>query len=462
MMAGLVWRIAPILALFFAFDASATSLREAVDYAVNTNPRIEAAQASRRATDQVLRQAQGRFFPEVDVNADYGKQRVNRPRGLGPDVNNVWRYRRQATVTVRQILFDGFDRAYDIYRSQARITAASHKVMARSESVALSVVEAYIDVERHRDLLRLANQNVARHLRLLGIIQERVEGGKAPVGDLEQTRERLEAARALVGQIKVALGTANAKYRNAVGLEPSGLRKVGYAPGLPNSVVDVIAIAAQSNPRVRAGEAEIDVADFDKKQYRSNYFPQITLEGSATRGKELDGTPGRNDEYEGKIVLTWKLFDGGVRRGRELELSERHAERIAEQHILLRQLRQEIEISWTRYVQGREQLAAIRRQVDQNRKVVASYLDAYNANRRSLLDVLDAESAGFVSRFELSNISALHRFSSYELLAQMGMLLEQLGVPAPIGADDYFDPGPPSVHGAPSVTKFEIPALRSR
>lgn len=458
----LIWRFAPVLALLFAFDASAASLREAVELAVNTNPRVTAAQANRRATDEVLRQAQGRFFPEVDVNADYGKQRIHRPRGLGPDVNDVWRYRRQATVSVRQALFDGFDRAYDYYRSQARITAASHRILARSEAVGLSVVEAYIDVLRHKDLLRLAQENVGRHEQLMGLIQERFDGGKAPIGDVEQTRERLEAAKSLVGQIKISLETSKAKYRNAVGEDPVRLQNVGYAPGVPPQVDEVVSLAVQNNPRIRAAEAQIDIADFDKKQFRSSLFPQLSLEGSRTWGKEIEGTPDRNDEIEGKIVLTWKLFDGGVRRARERELSERYAESIAEQHILHRDIKQQIEIAWARFSTGREQLGAIRRQAEQNSKVIAAYREAYNANRRSLLDVLDAESAGFGSQFELSNVRALHLFSSYELLAHMGLLLERLDVSAPPGADSFLDAGSSEVFSAPSFTKFDIPPLRSQ
>lgn len=455
--------IQPALLAMIAFmcgsaAAGAMSLREAVDYAVNTNPRVEAAQASRRATDYVLKQAQGRLFPEIDVNADYGKQKIDRPRGLGPDVNNVWRYRRQATVSVRQVLFDGFDRAYDIYRSQARITAASHKILARSEAVGLSTVEAYIDVRRHLSLLVLAKQNVARHEQLLSLIQERFDGGKAPLGDVEQTRERLEGAKALVGQIEVAYETAKAKFRNAVGEEPVSLTPVAYAPGLPPTVEEILLTAAQSNPQVRAAEAEIDVADFDRKQFQSSLYPQITLEGSATKGKELDGTPDRNDELKGMVVLRWKLFDGGVRRSRERELSERHAEKIAEQHILLRQLREEVEIAWARLTKGRIRLTALRNQVEQNRKVAATYLDAYNANRRSLLDVLDAENSGFISQFELSNVSALHLFSSYQLLAHMGMLLDRLDVSRPVGSDQFYN-APVFDTGTPSYSTFEIPPL---
>jgi outer membrane protein, adhesin transport system len=452
------WAIFAGAMLWASGDASAMSLREAVETAVTTNPRIEAAQANQRATQEVLNQATGRLFPEIDLRADYGKQRIDRPLGLGPDVNNVWRNRRQVTASVRQVVFDGFDRAYDIYRSQARISAATQKVIARSEAVALNAVESYIDVNRHEELLALAFENVERHTRLAEIIRANFDGGNAPLGDLEQTEERLQSAQAFVSQIRVALESARAKFKNAVGVAPSRLGHVPYASDIPGNVDAVVEMALSHNPRIRAGESEIDVAQFDREQFKSTLYPQISLEGSATRGEDLEGTPGRNDELRGMVVLSWKLFDGGVRLGRVRELSERYSERIAEQGIMLRDLRQDIEIAWARLTEGRAQVNAIRKQVEQNEKVVETYLDEYNAGNRNLLDVLDAENAGFASKFELSNVSALHVYSSYQLLAQMGLLLDSLNVIAPTMLAEYPDPLP-GFAPVRSSSAFAIPPL---
>ena len=438
--------------------AHATTLREAVQQAVLTNPKIDAAQANRRANEYSFKQAKGRFLPELELNADIGQQKIDRPEGLGPDVNDQWQDRRQATISIRQVLFDGWDRANDIYRSQAGISAASFRVLVRSEAVGLNSVEAYIDVIRHRDLLALAQDNLKRHQALLGIIQERYDGGRAPIGDLQQTIERVEAAKALVAQIKVASETARAKYKNAVGVPPSALKSVSYATGIPKSVADVTNRAVRNNPRVKEAVAETEVSYFNKEQFRSTLFPQVYLEGSATRGEDLEGTPGRNDELEARVVLRWKLFDGGVRRNRTAELGERYSEKVAEQMILVRELTQEVEIAWARLVDGRAEVQAIQREVAQNTKVVASYQDEYNANKRSLLDVLDAENAKFASQFELSNVTALHVFSSYELLAQMGVLLDTLGVQAPSVPDVSGDPLPALLR-SPAKRQYDIPAL---
>lgn len=159
------------------------------------------------------------------------------------------------------------------------------------------------------------------------------------------------------------------------------------------------------------------------------------------------------------MTLRWKLFDGGVRRNREAELGERYSEKVAEQMILLRDLTQEVEIAWARLVDGRDQVAAIQREVGQNKKVVATYKDEYDANKRSLLDLLDAENSLFASQFELSNVTALHVFSSYELLAQMGVLLASLGVEAQQMPDVPENPLPVFLRG-PSQKPFDIPALR--
>jgi adhesin transport system outer membrane protein len=439
-------------------DASATTLAEAVQQAVLTNPRIDAAQANRRASEYSFKQAKGRFLPEVELNADAGQQRINRPEGIAPDINDDWMDRRQATVSIRQVLFDGWDRANDLYRTRAGISAASFRVLARSEAVGLNSVEAYIDVVRHNELLGLAQDNLRRHRALLAIIQERYDGGRSPIGDLEQTIERVEAAKALVAQIKVARETAMAKYKNAVGVPASDLTPVKYATGIPTTVAEVTDRAVRNNPRVKEAIAETQVSYFDKEQYRSTLYPQVYLEGNATRGEYLEGTPGRNDELEARVVLRWKLFDGGVRRNRTAELGERYSEKVAEQMVLVREITQEVEIAWARLVDGRAQVSAIQTEVAQNTKVVATYRDEYNANRRSLLDLLDAENSRFASQFELSNVTALHIFSSYELLAQMGVLLKSLGV----RAQDLPDvPGHPlpALLRSPSQRQFEIPAL---
>lgn len=450
--------VAPF-ALCLAGSANAMSLKEAVEKAVTENPSVAAAQASFRATQSVRQQSIGRFFPEVTVSGEVREEIIDRPKAFGPEDNNLFRRGNNIGVTVSQILFDGFDRINDLYRSRARISAASHKILARSEAVALNGIEAYIDVVRHDRLIQLGQQNVQRHRDLLALVAARVEGGKNTEGDLRQTRERLQAALALLSQIRTARDIASAKFKNAVGVAPRRLRRAPL-PRLPfNSSASAVETAMVSNPRLAALRDEIDAAGFQTGQARAGFYPTVTLEGAGSRGDDLDGTSGRSDEFSAKIRFSWKVFDGLVQLRRVEELTEREYVKIAERDIVLREVIQEIEISWSRIIEGRQQVAAKAKQLEETKKVVAAYREEYEADRRSLLDVLDAENTRFAIEFELSNVRSIRAFAAYQILGHAGVLLQHLGIDRPLGGERASEGVYGSSYSSP-IKSFAIPPLK--
>ena len=447
------------LALAFAGSASAMSLKEAVQKAVSENPSVTAAEASLRATQAVRNQSIGRFFPEITLRGEVREEIIDRPGAFGPNDNNEFRRANDLGINIRQVLFDGFDRVNDFYRSQARISAASNKILARSEAVALNAIEAYIDVARHNRLIALGNANVQRHRDLLRLVEARVEGGKNTEGDLRQTRERLQAAIALVSQIRIARDTARAKYKAAVGIEARRLRSAPL-PRLPfRSSASAREMAISRNPRLAALRDEVDAAGFRTDQARSGFYPLVTLEADGSRGDNLDGTEGRSDEFKAQLKFSWKVFDGLVQYRRVEELTEREYVMVAELDTMMREVTQEIEISWSRIVEGRVQVAAKSRQLDETEKVVAAYREEYEADRRSLLDVLDAENTRFAIEFELSNVRSIRAFAAYQILGHAGVLLEQLGIDRPLGGERPSSGAYSSSYSSP-IKSFVIPPLK--
>ena len=165
------------------------------------------------------------------------------------------------------------------------------------------------------------------------------------------------------------------------------------------------------------------------------------------------------------VVMRWKIYDGGVRRYRTKELTEREFVKISEYDTAVRQVSEEIETAWAKLVEGSRQIAAKRRQLRETGKVVASYRKEYEANKRSLLDVLDAENTRFAVEFDLSNASAIRLFSSYELLGQTGELLAHLGIERPTGSQSKYDGGEVgsdsgNLVGSNMFRSFVIPSLK--
>ncbi len=411
--------------------ASAMSLRDAVRHTVETNPTIATARANRAASGYVLRQSQGRLAPTIDLSGDLMAQNVDKPGTLSRARNDRTHFRRQVGVVVRQIMFDGFERANAVYRDAARLDAAALNVLQNSESVGLTAVVAYIDVRRHIVLVGIAQRNVQRHAHVLSLIRERSEGGKAPESDVNQARERLLVARSVTEDVKRALDVAYAKFHEVVGLRARGLKRVRIPRSLPLTKRAAIKIALANNPAILSADANVDGVKFDRERATSAYAPQVFAEGSASYGRRLDGNPGRNADVRGGLTFSWNLFSGLQRRNRLNELDARVNAARHERDAQSRLARGLVERSWAGLIRGRSRLSIIRKQVRINQGIVKSYQEEYELGKRSLLDLLDAESALFNSRFQLSSVEAVYKFAAYQLVASTGRLLQTLKVAAP-------------------------------
>jgi outer membrane protein, adhesin transport system len=218
-------------------------------------------------------------------------------------------------VVVRQILFDGFASIHEVWRQSARVNASAFRVLERTELIALDAAEAYIDVVRFLRLLALANQNVATHEELFSNVQSRFSGGRAGEGDLQQARERVEAAKAAREEFRRGLEDARSKYRKVIGVEAINLRFPASLRGLPRSKDDALAVALRSNPTLLAAESDKQAAKEAFRITDGAFVPNVLLEGRASRGYDTNSFIGRRDDVSGKIVMSWDIFRGGHRYG---------------------------------------------------------------------------------------------------------------------------------------------------
>ena len=412
-------------------SAGAMTLREAVSRAVETHPAVNAARAGRRASGYELRVAQGSLYPTLSLSADAGQQYVDRPNSLDPEDNQIWRPSRQVTLTARQVLFNGHQRANEIYRAAAALDAAALRVLSRSEILALDAVEAYIDYRRHSMLLALARANVDRHNEIRVLVQELVAGGKAPESDGNQALERVAAAEAVRAQVEKAFLDARAKFKKVIGVHPGATSPVPFPSSLPGSARLAVEIGIGNNPSIEAARVRADATHYELERAKGAHMPTVALEGTATYGEDVNGVDGRNLDVTGQVVVNWDIFDGHIRKNRERALSERLMQHQLEADSQSRDIAEAIERAYAGYVTGGRRVDALRDQVQANNRTVTAYREEYKLSKRSLLDLLDGENSRFNSEFQYQSASAVYYFSSYQLLAHMGRLLTTLGVSAP-------------------------------
>ena len=425
--------ILTFLATAFLSEARALTLEEAIRTAVATNPNIAEAAADRRATNHELRQAQGLFLPRLDLTASVGPEYYDRPGAFLAINNKQWRTGKEVTLTARQTLFAGFANVNEVYRQHARIDAAALRVMERSEAIALDATEAFIDVLRHQRILALAEQNANLHRSILGLVGRRYNAGDVGRADYDQADERVAAADAVIEEVRRSLLDARAKFRNAVGRDPD--RLVAPSPAkFPARTMEAAVALVENSATVKAALADSDAAKYEYEKSKSTFYPNVGLTGSAKIGEDTGGVNGRNNVYETKVVASWNLFNGGIDTAKKSEMAERWGEQQIHVDVLRRDAREAVERAWGAATTVASRIGDLERQVEANKRVVASYAKEYEIGQRTLLDRLDAENALFNARLQLESARAIHLFATYQLRAMTGSLLSAVGATVPAEA----------------------------
>jgi outer membrane protein, adhesin transport system len=429
-------------ALIFSAAAGAVvagsgfTIFDAINEAVTSNPAVGEAAADRRATESGLRQSQALLLPQIHLDASAGPERFNQQDIIPPPLgNNQWLPGSQGSVIVRQKVFDGLSSLNEVWRQAARVDASAYRVRERTELIALDAAEAYIDVVRYNRLITVATDNLAAHKRLLSNVEARFRGGRSGEGDLEQTRERVAAAEANLAEFEQNLDAARATYRKVVGQEPANLRSPGRLKGLPANKNAALTTALQFNPTLRAAKADVEAAKYAFHGTAGAFVPTVSLEASATRGKNVGDIFGRQSDESAKVVMSWDVFTAGLDSWKRAEAADRYTEATLAHARLERAAFESLDKAWGARTITNERVAALLRQVASDRKAIDAYTKEYELGQRSLIDLLNAENQLYIALVSLEASRSVAVFADYQLLAAMGELLVYVKSPVPLEAD---------------------------
>ncbi|MEM1076157.1 MAG: TolC family protein [Pseudomonadota bacterium] len=409
-------------------NAQAESLREAVRFAVATNPSVKASEAETRATAFELLQLEREYLPTVTLNAETGLQRVDDPENLSPADNDELTDRDQLGLRAELVLFDGFRRANLVYANAARVDGSIFRLLDASETMALNATEAYIDVYRHRVLLEVAKRNVAKHEEIGERVRALVDGGRLPYSDELTIDDRIRSARLAQLDVERALRDANARYIRVIGRGPTGGMSVPRAPA-PQSLEALTSEAVDSSYRVQFARTQIDQSRFQSEAILADRKPRVTLNAGVVRDINRNGVDGTRTDQTLGLGMRWTLYQGG-RAAEENALAELTSRALSEQTLAVREVTELAARTWNAYRTNLERTRQLSEQLRINRLIVEVYGEEFEAAKRTLLDLLEVERARFNVEFESVGAEAGLAFSTYRALATQSKLAGFFGLAA--------------------------------
>lgn len=410
----------------------ATTLEDAVTRGLSTSPEVQRAINARNAVYQEIEQAQAGYRPSVDIAAGIGYEWTNNTttRTNGDDVELT---RGEGSLSIRQMLFDGFATSNEVERQKARALSADKRIIETAEIYALDAARAYIELNRRSILLQQAKENLFNHVKIYDQIKRRSESGIGALASIQQAEGRLALAEVNTLAAENNLLDAQANYERVTGLmAPVDL----VYPELANiELPATLELAAEkallNHPTLLVAKADTDAAVAQYNAAKRNYYPRVDFEIDRSWNNNLDGVEGFNEDLTAMVRLRYNLYNGGADQARVRQTQHQIEEAKAIQNRSHREVVQSVELSWNAYSILSRQLPHLEQHVAASQKTRNSYQKQFNIGQRSLLDLLDTENEVFSSKNDLTNALHDQLVAQYRVVNGMGTLLDTLNLSLP-------------------------------
>jgi outer membrane protein, adhesin transport system len=409
--------------LTFASAAGAQSLYDNLVELVRNQKQVKAAEADLEAAKERAEAAWKKWYPELSVTGSYGTEKQNKPTGTA-DTEGV---PREVDVKITQQLWDFGSTNAGIRRSRLESDRARANLAAARQNIVLQGIDAHMSLIRAKKVLGFADGSVANIKRQAELEDSRVQRGGGFTTDVLQAKTQLAGAEARRTNFAAAFQNAINNYRRYFKREPGKVEdmqdpRVPFEL-LPKSLDEVIGIAVENNPSLRASRIDADILRETISQVRADeFFPTLNATAEEKRKQDVGGTLGSQNEQIFKIELSYSL---------NLGLTERNTLRAAKgdhlastnRYIDARDaLERGVRDQWSNLERDRLNAEFLKNQAN----IAAEFLELARRERqlgkRSLIDVLAGETALINANADATSAETDVALDVFRLINLMGRL----------------------------------------
>jgi adhesin transport system outer membrane protein len=411
----------------FHSPVMAQTLVQAVEQTIQSNPEILAEANRRLSVDKTIDQARAGYAPRVDLNLGYGREYTKNP-ATRPGSESLTRG--EASITARQMLYDGFYTKSEVDRTTASADSAGFAVADISERRSLQAIGAYLDVLRRQDLLKLTQTNLESHQTIFSQIEQRSDSGVGRRADVDQAQARLALSQSNLESQIGNVEDARTNFQRVVGTMPENITNPGdeCCDKAPATLEDAVKIAYNQHPTLRTALANHEASLAQENAAKSAFHPRVDLDLGASANNNLDGEPGHDKGLYAMFRLQYNLLNGGADKARieQIEhLSEQQKELINRAQ---REIELDVRLAWNALENAERRLPGLEQRVDAAEKTREAYAAQFRVGQRTLLDLLDSENELLSSGIAYTEAYYDRIYACYWLMQSMGKLLETMAI----------------------------------
>jgi outer membrane protein len=405
-----------------ATGASAADLLAVYQRALQNDPQLREAEATRLAALEAKPQALSALLPQLSGSGlatrekDTGSTNTVQPVALGTGPNPI--------VTLESFPFDGrvdttthrygIDLKQNVFRwenwvalkrADAQVAQAEADYQAAQQDLMTRVAQRYFDVLAAQDDLEAQQVALVSIKRQLAQAESRFQIGLIAVTDVEEARAAHDSGAAAVIAAKRTLASTQELLREITGdafdwlarpIEPFELANPD-----PISEERWVDMALQQNLSLVSSRLAADIARENISSARGGHYPSLDLVGSQYKANSngvdtySDGSPagGATLDQTQRLIglqLTFPIYSGGHVSSQVRQAVYQH--RAAKERVerVARQTEHDARDSYLGVLSEISRVKALRRAVESNAISLRATESGYEAGTRTAVDVLQS------------------------------------------------------------------------
>jgi outer membrane protein len=263
-----------------AQPAATLTLREAIELARRNNPDYLATSNDIGPAEWAVRNAYGNLLPGADVSTSLswtaaGQSRVGvvTSEALETDYySSSYRMGLGYSLSGARLLSPG--------QQKSNRRAVASTIEAAAFNLESAVTRQYLAVLRAQDNVRVSEQELSRAQENLKLAEARVQVEAAIPMEAKQAQVEVGRAEVTLLQARNAVYSERMRLVQMLGVEIDAelqLTTRFEVQDLPHSRDQLIAMAAESHPQLRAAEAQRNAAGMSVKMARTAYLPSLNV-----------------------------------------------------------------------------------------------------------------------------------------------------------------------------------------
>lgn len=395
--------------------ASAATLLEIYQQALQSDPLIHEAEARRLASLEAAPQARGVLLPQVSFGGDWTRSESSGTQvdadasgSFGTFSSESESETTQWSFNLRQTLFR-WDQVVGLRRADKTVARAEADREAAQQDLIVRVTQRYFDVLAAEDRLRAIHANRTAIARQLEQAKQRFEVGLIAITAVQESQAAYDQAVADEIGAKRQLATAREFLREITGEYISDLDAPSDDLPLnspdPENEAAWIDLAMSQNLSLISARLDEALARDEIASRRTGHYPTIDLvastgERDTTADRGINGLPPLPADSDGStdsigIEVTIPLFSGGITSSRVREAVYLHRASRENLQRVTRETERQTRDAYLGVNSEISRVQALAQAVESSRTALEATEAGFDVGTRTIVDVLNSQFALF-------------------------------------------------------------------